>query len=261
MSGPIWSLETGSDPLVATAIHAGGSIRNELLDYLAIDADDRRREEDPFTDRWTDVAANRVVVDASRFEVDLNRPREKAVYLSPEDAWGLKVWNRELPGRMVKASLMEYDNFYRDMAKLFSALHAKYGCFVVFDVHSYNHRRGGPDAPPASIEENPAVNVGTGTMLERSRFAPVIACFIETLSTVEFPTGGLDVRENVKFRGGQFARWVHATFPGSACVLSVEFKKFFMDEWTGEADAHLVNAIRDALAACVSPVLSALETI
>ena len=28
----------------------------------------------------------------SRFEVDLNRPREEAVYRVPEDCWGLDVW-------------------------------------------------------------------------------------------------------------------------------------------------------------------------
>jgi hypothetical protein len=29
--------------------------------------------------------------------------------------------------------------------------------------------------------------------------------------------------------------------------LSIEFKKFFMDEWTGEPDEILVDAIADAL--------------
>jgi len=121
-------------------------------------------------------------------------------------------------------------------------------------------RRGGPDAPLADIEANPQVNVGTGTMTDRTRFQPVIECFIETLQTAEFPMGAMDVRENIKFKGGQFARWAHATFPDSACVLSIEFKKTFMDEWTGKPDTQIVSAIRNALASTVSPVLSALET-
>jgi hypothetical protein len=128
-------------------------------------------------------------------------------------------------------------------------------------LHSYNHRRGGPDAPPADIETNPQVNVGTGTMPDRALFLPVIECFIKTLQTAEFPLGALDVRENIKFKGGQFARWAHETFPESACVLSIEFKKFFMDEWTGKPDDLLLSAIRDALASTVAPVLAALETI
>jgi N-formylglutamate amidohydrolase len=261
MSSDMWRIETGNSPLVAMAIHAGSSIRDELLDYLVIDASQRKREEDPYTDEWTDVAENRIVVDASRFQVDLNRQRDKAVYLSAEDAWGLDVWTRDLPEQFISASLAEYDKFYRVMGNLFTDLSARHGCFVVFDLHSYNHRRNGPDALPAEMETNPQVNVGTGTMTNRARFAPVIEGFIETLKTAKFPLGPLDVRENIKFKGGQFAKWAHTTFPDSACVLSIEFKKFFMDEWTGKPDIHIINAIHDAFASTVSPVFAALETI
>jgi len=261
MTHQIWTLEQGDSPLVATAIHAGSQIRDELVGYLAIDAEARRREEDPYTDFWTQVAATRVVATASRFQVDLNRARDKAVYLSPIDAWGLDVWNQELPPQMIAHSLAEYDSFYRAMAKLFAALSKKHGRFVVFDLHSYNHRRVGPDAPPANAESNPQVNIGTGTMGNRSLFAPVVECFIETFGTVEFPTGPLDIRENIKFRGGQFAKWIHSRYPDSACVLSIEFKKFYMDEWTGNADPLLLEAIRGALASTVLPVLETLEAL
>jgi len=46
----------------------------------------------------------------------------------------------------------------------------------------------------------------------------------------------MDVRENVKFQGGYFSSWVNSTFAGAGCALAVEFKKVFMDEWTGEPD-------------------------
>ena len=42
---------------------------------------------------------------------------------------------------------------------------------VVFDLHTYNHRRNGPDGPPADPAGNPQVNIGTGTM-NRDRWAP-----------------------------------------------------------------------------------------
>lgn len=45
-----------------------------------------------------------------------------------------------------------------------------------------------------------------------------------------------DVRENVKFRGGYLARWVNGTWPYRACCLALEFRKSFMDEWTGQLD-------------------------
>jgi hypothetical protein len=57
----------------------------------------------------------------------------------------------------------------------------------------------------------------------------------------------LDVRENVRFLGGNFCRWIHRTFPTKACALAVEFKKFFMDEWTGEVDRRQLQELRSAL--------------
>ncbi len=68
-------------PIIATAIHAGHDVRPEVTDLFEITEEDRLREEDPFTDRWISVADNRLAVQRSRFEVDLNRPRPKAVYL------------------------------------------------------------------------------------------------------------------------------------------------------------------------------------
>ena len=48
----------------------------------------------------------------------------------------------------------------------------------------------------------------------------------------------LDVRENVAFQGkGEQTRFVHERYPGRGCAIALEFKKFFMDEWTGEPDS------------------------
>ena len=97
MDGPIWQTQFGDHPTVATAIHHGGVVRAELSDLLAIGDDQRHYEEDGETSGWTAIAPTRIVVFRSRFEVDLNRPRHKAVYLQPEDAWGLRVWKTQ-PG-------------------------------------------------------------------------------------------------------------------------------------------------------------------
>jgi len=197
------------------------------------------------------------VVRRSRFEVDLNRPRDKAVYLGPADAWGLNVWRDEPSAELMAQSLKQYDAFYSTMRAVFESIERKCGQFVVFDLHTYNHRRGGPNGPPAGVEENPQVNIGTGTM-ERRRWSGVIDRFITDLRAYDFPGGSLDVRENVKFRGGQFGRWVHETFPRSGCAIAIEFKKFFMDEWTGEAEPALVRSIADALRSAVPGVLAEL---
>jgi len=259
MTEKIWSLEKGAGPLVATAIHDGHDVRDEVLQHMALDEASRLREEDPFTGRWAQIAPIRVVGLRSRFEVDLNRPREKAVYRTPEDAWGLQVWSDFLPEDVARRSLEAYDGFFAEMENLFRDLAEGHGRFLVLDLHTYNHRRAGPDSPPASSSENPQVNVGTGTMVDRSRWAPLIDRFTSDLGSFGFPGGRLDVRENVKFRGGAFPAWIHRTFPDTACVLSIEFKKFFMDEWTGEADGVLVDAITSALGSALPGALEELS--
>ena len=222
---------------------------------------ERLREEDPFTDLWTEVAPTRVIGTRSRFEVDLNRPREKAVYRTAEDAWGLKVWKESIPDEVADRSLSQYDAFYETLETLYTEISEKYGAFVVYDLHTYNHRREGTDGPHADTEGNPQVNIGTGTMRNREKFAGVIDRFINDLTSFDFPGGKLDVRENVKFFGGQHARSTHERYPQTACVLAIEFKKFFMDEWTGEPDMTLVEAIGDALKSTVPGVLEELAKV
>ncbi len=246
MAETIWQERRADGPLVAVAIHDGHAVRNEVARHLALSEADRLREEDPSTGEWATVAPTSVVVLRSRFEVDLNRSRGQAVYRKPEDAWGLQVWSDELPDRLIKRSLAEYDAFYETMRELLQEKEHRFGRFVVYDLHSYNHRRAGPDEPPADEAENPQVNVGTGTM-DRERWAPIVDRFIADLQAYDFPGGRLDVRENVRFRGGNFPRWVHETFPRTGCALAIEFKKFFMDEWTGQVDPGLLRAITCAL--------------
>jgi hypothetical protein len=71
------------------------------------------------------------------------------------------------------------------------------------------------------------------------------------LREVDYLGRRLDVRENVRFRGGFFGAWVHEAFPESVCVLSIDIKKFFMDEWTGQGDETQVAAIERALKSTV----------
>lgn len=259
MVDPIFRLQQGSGPIIATAIHDSHELRPEVAQYMALSSADRLREEDPHTGEWTLIAPTSVVGLRSRFEVDLNRPREQAVYLKPEDAWGLYIWKEDLPPQVIEGSLAEYDQFYEAMRDLFASYTAKYGKVVVFDLHTYNHRRLGPDGPAADPETNPQVNIGTGTMADRSRWAPVIDRFISDLRNFDFPGGKLDVRENVKFRGGHFARWLHTTFPESVCDLAIEFKKFFKDEWTGVPNRSLVQSIGEALRSTIPGVLEELS--
>ena len=253
-----WTIEKGSGPLVAAAIHDSSFVRHELRPFLALSDESRLREEDPWTGSWTVVATTRVVGRRSRFEVDLNRPRDNAVYLEPQDSWGLKVWNRPLPQELVAKSLDVYDEFYAEVTTLVRELVEAHGAVVVYDLHSYNHRRMGPYADVDAPELNPEVNVGTGTM-DRFRWAAVIDRFVADLRRFDFEGRNLDVRENVRFFGGQLAKRLHGEFPESICVLSIEFKKFFMDEWSGEAFPATVESVQKALASTVPGVLDELK--
>ncbi len=258
MNNPVWLLTQGMGPLVAAAIHHGHEIREEIRPLLAVSESDRLREEDPFTGSWTEIAPTRVVVTRSRFEVDLNRPREKAVYLKPEEAWGLQVWKKKPTPKVIAGSLAQYDAFYAEMRRVFSNLKRQFGCFVVFDLHTYNHLREGPNGPPANLELNPEVNVGTGT-LNRDRFGPIVDRFMQDVRRFDYLGSILDIRENVNFEGGYFSEWAHREFGDSACVLAIEVKKFFMDEWTGIPDPVQLCAVQGALASTVPGVLGELK--
>jgi hypothetical protein len=249
---------SGDLPLVAAAIHNGHRVREEIARVLALDEANRLREEDPFTGEWTELAGTHIVVLRSRFQVDVNRPRDKAVYLKPENAWGLQVWKTGPSANIIARSLAEYDAFYTEVKRIFLDRQRRFGRFVVLDLHSYNHRREGPEGPAADPETHPEVNVGTGTM-NRQQWAPVVERFIADLRGFDFLGRHLDVRENIKFRGGQFPRWIHNTFPESACCLTLEFKKFFMDEWTGKPDRTQIEAIRRALQSTVPGITQELR--
>ena len=244
----------GDGPIVAAALHAGHELRPGMLAVSALTDAEMLREEDPFTAEWTGCAPTRIVVNRSRFEVDANRPRASAVYRTPEDAWGLNLWRSPLSTVQVAGSLAEYDAFYASAAELLDDCVARCGGFVLLDIHSYNHRRGGPAAPCEDPTDNPEVNLGTGSM-DRSRWSPVVEAFLGVLSDE-----GYDVRENVKFRGGNFAAWVHERYP-TGCALAVEFKKTWMDEWTGEPDAVAHARIASTLGRIVPRLASEFEQV
>ncbi len=69
------------------------------------------------------------------------------------------------------------------------------------------------------------------------------------------------MRENVRFKGGHLSKWIHENFPASGCCLALEFKKFFMDEWTGEPVAEELEAIPQALEATLPGLIKSLTEV
>jgi N-formylglutamate amidohydrolase len=254
-----WEIVIGTGPVVAVALHDGHEVREELAPLFAISAADRLREEDPYTAGWTQIAPSRVVARRSRFEVDLNRSHERAVYRTPEEAWGLTIWKQPLPNEVVERSRAVRTEFYATVDKVLRELLEQHERLVVYELHTYNHHRQGPYAPFDAPELNPQVNLGTA--YNAPHWWPVLERFTHELRAFDFPGGRLDVRENVKFTGGYFAQWLDENFSDTVCNLCIEFKKFFMDEWTGKLDDTLHAAICDALASTVPGVLEELESV
>jgi N-formylglutamate amidohydrolase len=251
-----WWFGESALPLVTAAVHAGHDLRPEIAARIALDPEQRQREEDPCTDRITAAGGRPLIVHRSRFEVDLNRPRHTCVYRAPTEAWGLDVWREPLAEEQVERSRRLHDAFYAQLTGLLDDL-ATQGRFVVLDIHSYNHRRDGPDHEPAPALENPEVNLGTGS-LDRDRWGPVVDRFVTDLRQQVVAGHHLDVRENVRFEGGYLSQWVNERYDGLGCALAVELKKVFMDEWTGTPDDRHLDELTNAFAATVPLLLGEL---
>lgn len=254
-----YTFKKGTSPIVATAIHQGHQTRDTLNDVFNLTEEERLREEDPFTERWTTFTDNSIVVHHSRFEVDVNRPREKAVYQVPEDAWGLKVWKNSLNENAVHDSLKIYDDFYAQVKKYFDELFLMHENIIVYDVHSYNHRRESVDKQ-ADTAENPEINVGTQNM-ETNAWHPLVQALMDHFKKFDYNGRQLDVRENVKFKGGYFGKWLYEEYGNKICPISIEFKKFFMDEWTGEGFDEDISLVSSMLQSSAKPVLQELQKI
>ena len=252
MSVPIerwWTVQHGPGPVVATAIHHGHELRPEVAAAMALDAAERLREEDPYTGETVRDVPAHVVVHRSRFEVDLNRGEDGAVYRVPEQCWGLELWKPGGPeAALVARSQAMHAEYYRMLAALLDGVAERHGRFLLIDVHSYNHRRGGPEAPPTPQEEAPDINIGTFSM-PRAHWGFLVDPLIEAMRAFDPGGGRLDVRENVAFQGrGEQTRFVHDRYPEAGCAIALEIKKFYMDEWTGEPEPAELAAMRALVA-------------
>jgi N-formylglutamate deformylase len=256
---PRWDVQQRGGPVLATAVHAGHAIRDELRPYLAISQQDQRREEDPLTGIWSTVGDDAFRCYNSRFQLDLNRARDTAVYRRPEDSWGLKVWRELPPEEMIERSLDAHDDFYAMMADWIEALIDRCGKVLVLDIHSYNHRRDGAEAEPAPQEENPDIDLGV-TTLDQERFGPVLEALQAELEAKPAGDRELDVRRNVRYPdGGHWPEWIFANYGDDVATVTLEYKKFYMNEWSGDAHLPVVEDLRAGLDRAAGAAREALE--
>ena len=246
--GRWWTVKRGPGPVLATAIHDGHELRPETAEIMQLSDADRLREEDPFTGQAIVDVPTHIVVHRSRFEFDLNRAPAEAIYLTKEQSWGLDVWREPPAEGVVARSLAIHAAYYAMLGQLLDGVVSEHGRFLLIDAHSYNHRRDGPGTAPTAQEAAPDINIGTFSM-PRDEWAWLLDPLIDAMRQFDFNGRRLDVRENVAFQGkGEQTRFVHANYPGKGCAIALEFKKFFMDEWTGQPDMEELAAMRRFIA-------------
>lgn len=235
-------------PVLALAIHNGHGLPEPLTPYMGIDDSTRRMEEDPYSGLMAMHYPNYIILESSRFAVDLNRPPHRAIYQNPEDAWGLPVRNAPLPPLVLHQLEQGYMDWYKLLKYQVDRLLSFHPFIMIWDFHNYNHRRGGPDAPPDPQIENPDIILGRNNM--PAEYYPYIDTLREMLDGYQLDGRTLDVRCDVKFPGGYLSRWLHESFPGQVLVLAVEFKKFFMDEHTGTLNPVVYGRLRHFFYEC-----------
>jgi hypothetical protein len=152
-----------------------------------------------------------------------------------------------LPRHEIEASQVQHERFYAMVHALIEALINRWGCVLLFDIHSYNHRRGSADASAADPAGNPDIDLGV-TTLDTVRWGPVLKRFSAALRSTPVEGRELDVRENIRYDdGGHFPEWLYATFGEKVCTITLEYKKFFMDEWTAQIDIGKLDDLRNGL--------------
>ncbi|HJR91385.1 MAG TPA: N-formylglutamate amidohydrolase, partial [Acidimicrobiia bacterium] len=154
-----------------------------------------------------------------------------------------------LPTETVERSRRLHTEFYHRLRQVLDDLLERHGGFVLYDVHSYN------DRPKEGAASGPFVNLGTGSLPRR--WSPVADAFLESMRSAEVSGKPLDAEENVVFRGRHVAGFVHDVYGETACALAIEFKKSFLDEWSGEVYPEAMTALAAALAASVDPTWKA----
>ena len=250
MIGSEFHFGNSQEALLAFAIHNGHQLPSELQDSCGIDEATRLREEDPFTGGFAELFDNHVVVATSRFAVDLNRSMDKAVYLKPEDAWGLPVRNCELESAIIEELQEAYQAWYRMVQYQIDRLLTLHPRLLILDLHSYNHHRGGIDAAYDPQSQNPDIIIGRSNLSQE--FYPQIEKLRCTLDGVPYQGGTLDCRCDVKFSGGNFSRWLNNRYGSSAICLAIEFKKTFMDEWSGKLNLEAYSELKQLFLAAIS---------
>ena len=225
------------------SMHSGNRVREEILNILSVSESDRYREEDPYMDRFITDFPIRIMGRDSRFEYDLNRNPYRAIYDFDKPTWGLKIWNREITEAERSRSIQKHREVHELMEMVCSYLLKQNRYAMLFDLHAYCYQR--ETRQDWQDDDRPEINIGTGAV-NRDVFEPVITCFKSNLRRTLIHDHKLRISENEIFFGGYLSRHLSRMYHDRLLVLALEYKKIFMDEWTGELYPDVLDKlIRD----------------
>lgn len=221
---------------VCAAIHNGHQFRKSLWDNCLHTEYERWFEEDPET--LTMIQSHPIVVagNDSRFEYDLNRSPEEAIYV---DAWGKQLWKKPLTKVEKNISLQKHRNFYKVIYTLINKLEEIHKNVIVYDMHSYNWKRW--------TREVPTFNLGAGNV-NMDRFGTVVESWRKTLSEIELPNNIKSTSLiNDVFKGnGYFLKYIKQNFDNTL-VLATEVSKIYCDELNQITYPEVIYALEKEL--------------
>ena len=214
------------------AVHDGHQFRKELWENCIHTEYERWFEEDPATKEMVQTHPIVIAGMDSRFEYDLNRAPESAIY---DDAWGKQLWHQSLSDVMKEKSLSKHFNFYKVVRALIAKLEEKFGVCIVYDMHSYNWKRW--------TREVPTWNLGTANV-DQERFSDEIESWRASLENMPLPIGiPRTSKVNDTFQGnGYFLKFITQNF-SNTLVLATEIAKVYCDELEQIMYPEVVNAV------------------
>lgn len=223
-------------PYVCGAVHDGHQFRKTLWDNCLHTEYERWYEEDPETKNM--VISHPIILAGcdSRFEYDLNRAPETAIY---NDAWGKQLWKTPLPDTERQKSLEKHNAFYKVVHSLIQKIESKFGLAIVYDMHSYNWKRWD--------REVPTWNLGTAN-IDNNRFGEDIEAWRQSLSELQLPNGIKSTSKiNDTFQGnGFFLKFITQNFQNTL-VLATEIAKVYCDEYNYIMYPEVVSAVEKQL--------------
>jgi uncharacterized protein (TIGR02421 family) len=227
-------------PYLCTAIHAGSKLREDLSQNCSLSKEERRQEEDPYTDQLVEYCPITITGLDSRYEYDLNRPPAECIH---EVAWEKQVWCTPLSKEQRQESQDKHAQFYRVLGVLIQEIIKRSGGCLVIDLHSYNWQI-------RSHSSAPVFNIGT-SQLQTKKWRSLLETLQAGLSGISIPNLDTTVGQDVAFQGrGYQATFVRNKFPETP-LIPLEIKKIFMDELSGEVFPLVIEALQAGLNSAV----------